>query len=104
MEYTWDVWDLLVDKITKRMPRTPTPETEEVLIPISVLDLYPSIPLFARDFLSRAKKLPVKMIAPALQVPDVNFVHRIGLQLGKRYQPATDSLLENSRHHICIYR
>jgi hypothetical protein len=32
------------------------------------------------------------MIAPELQAPDENFVHRVGFQLGQHYPAATDSL------------
>jgi hypothetical protein len=92
MEYTLDVWNLLIDRIAERMPETPATETDEILIPTSVLDLCPSIPLFARAFLSRAKKPPFKVIAPELQVPDVDFVHRVGFQLGQKYKSATDPL------------
>ncbi len=90
MECPLDIWNKLVDAIASKMPGSPTTETDEVLVPLSVLDQYPSIPLFAREFLSRAKKPPFKMIAPELQVPDEEFVHRVGFQLGQKYASATD--------------
>lgn len=68
MESTLDLWNQVVDSIASRMPGSPETETDEVLVPLSVLDRYPSIPTFAREFLSRAKKPPFKMIAPELQV------------------------------------
>lgn len=92
VEMALDTWDSLVESIASKMPGSPSTETDEVLIPLSVLDQQPSIPLFARAFLSRAKKPPFKMIAPELLVPDEGFVHRVGAQLAKRYGPATESL------------
>ncbi|KAJ8112297.1 hypothetical protein OPT61_g5310 [Boeremia exigua] len=92
LETTLDIWANLVDLITSRMPGSPSTETEDVLIPLSVLDQHPSIPLFARAFLSRAKKPPFRMIAPELLVPDEEFVHRVGSHLDLLYAPATDPL------------
>ncbi|KAF2631061.1 hypothetical protein BU25DRAFT_481532 [Macroventuria anomochaeta] len=56
MENTLDLWNQVVDSIASRMPGSPTTETDEVLIPLFVLDRYQPIPLFAREFLSRARK------------------------------------------------
>ena len=90
MENTLDLWNQVVDSIAARMPGSPTTEMDQVLIPLSVLDRYPSIPLFAKEFLSRAKESPFKNIAPELQILDEDFVHRVGFQLGQHYPAATD--------------
>jgi hypothetical protein len=57
MELTLDFWNQLVDLIASRVPGSPSTKTNEVLVPLSVLNRYPPIPLFARNFLSRARKL-----------------------------------------------
>jgi hypothetical protein len=90
LDMTLELWDNLVNLIASKMPGSPSTETDESLIPLSILDQYPAIPLFAKAFLSRAKKPPFKMIAPELQVPDEGFIHRIGSILGQRYGPSTD--------------
>lgn len=92
LEMTLDTWDSLIELIASKMPGSPSTETDEVLIPLSVLDQQPSIPLFARAFLSRAKKPPSEMVAPELLVPDEGFAYRVGAQLAKRYGPATESV------------
>lgn len=89
MEAALELWNQVVDIITSEMPASPKMDTEEALILLSVLDRYPSIPLLARKFLSRTKKPPFKTIAPEVQVPDEEFVHRIWFQLGQLYKPAT---------------
>lgn len=88
LDMTIELWSNLVDLIASKMPDSPSTETDEVLIPVSVLEQHPSIPLFARAFLSRAKKPPFRMIAPELLVPDGGFVQRLGAQLDQRYEPA----------------
>jgi len=90
MECTLDYWNQLVDLIASKMPGSPSTETNEILVLHSILDRYPSIPLFAREFLSRAKKPPFKKIAPELQLPDADLVHRVGFQLGQLYEAASD--------------
>lgn len=50
MDLTLDFWSQLFDLIASRMPGSPATETNEVLVPLSILDRYPSIPLFAREF------------------------------------------------------
>jgi hypothetical protein len=42
MEFTLHVWNTLIDKIAERTPGAPTAETHEVLVPLSILDFYPS--------------------------------------------------------------
>ncbi|KAJ4374505.1 hypothetical protein N0V86_007374 [Didymella sp. IMI 355093] len=90
MEATLNIWNQLVDTIASKMPGSLMAESNESMIPLSVLDRYPAIPLFAREFLSRAKAPPFKTIAPKLQVPDEDFIDRVGTQLDQLYEPATD--------------
>ena len=90
LDMTLDLWNNLINLIASKMPGSPSTATDEFLILLSILDQHPAIPLFARAFLSRAKKPPLKMIAPELQVPDEGSMHRIGSILSQRYGPATD--------------
>ncbi|KAF1362143.1 hypothetical protein EJ07DRAFT_153710 [Lizonia empirigonia] len=93
MENTFVLWNQIVDSIASKMPGSQAIYADEVLIPLSVLDRYPSVPLFVREFLSRARNPPFKMIAPELQVPGEDFAHRMGFQLARDSPPnATYSL------------
>ncbi|KAI4955805.1 hypothetical protein J4E91_000012 [Alternaria rosae] len=118
MDQVLDVWGKLVDVITKRLPasdmrgemnqdedqredkepqRKKRKKHEEHLISTEVLNKYPAIPPFVRTFLSRAKKPSFKSIAPQLDVPDEDFIHRVGAEIQKRYPDAT---LEEPQHEI----
>ncbi|KAI4653398.1 hypothetical protein J4E93_001164 [Alternaria ventricosa] len=118
MDQVLSVWGSLVDAIAKRLPasdmrgekkededqtedespqRKKRRKHEKPLISTEVLDKYPAIPPFVRTFLSKAKKPPFKSIAPQIDVPDENFIHRIGAEMQKIYPDAT---LEEPQHEI----
>jgi len=110
MDQVLDVWGKLVDVIAKRMPASDTQgeknkgedqtddeepqrkkrrKHEEPLISTEVLNKYPAIPPLVRTFLSRAKKPPFKSIAPQIDVPDEEFIHRVGAEMQNRHPDAT---------------
>lgn len=90
MECKQDVWNQLIDLVDSRIPGSPLNKANKVLVSPSIFDRYPSVPLLARDFLSRARKPPFKIIAPELQMPDDDLVHYEVFQLGLLYGPASD--------------
>jgi hypothetical protein len=107
MTLSLNAWASLVDAITTRLPgkrgdADDQPQAkkqkvveDDVLIPIEALKRYPAIPPFARAFLSRAKKPSFTSIAPQLDVPNEEFIHRIGAQLQERYPDAKLSTLQH---------
>jgi hypothetical protein len=108
LEGTLEIWDNLVDAITKRLPRREEaendgePQQEEIdacLISSDILEQHPVIPPFARAFLSRAKKPSFTSIAPHLDIPNEAFVHRVGAQLQKLHSDASLT----SRRYDTVY-
>jgi hypothetical protein len=109
MTLSLDAWASLVDAITARLPEKRDDADDEpqakkrkvvedkVLIPAEVLTRYPAIPPFARTFLSRAKKPSFTSIAPQLDVPNEEFIHRVGAQLQERYP---DAKLSTPQHEL----
>jgi hypothetical protein len=91
LEDALEIWDNLVDAITKRLPgreeeaeNDGEPQQEDMdacLISSDILEQHPVIPPFARAFLSRAKKPTFTSIAPQINIPNEAFIHRIGAQL-----------------------
>lgn len=95
-----EMWDNLVASIAARLPTEASRVLDidgPALIPNHILDMYPVIPPFARAFLSRAKKPTFKYIAPQLQVPDEDFIHRVGQALQERDH---DASLATPMHEI----
>jgi len=115
LEGALEVWDNLVDAITKRLPGRQETEDEEesqqneedaedeneeeYMIFSEVLEQYPAIPPFARAFLSRAKKPSFTSIAPQLDIPDEAFIHRVGAQLQELHPDASLT----TRQHDIVY-
>jgi hypothetical protein len=104
-----DVWSSLIDAISARLPKDRDPAEngplakkrkveDYALIHSDVLAKYPAIPPFARAFLARAKKPSFASIAPQLDVPDEDFISRVGAQLQDRYPTANF----NSSQHEAI--
>jgi hypothetical protein len=115
-----DIWSSLVDVITARLPgafdnKQEQPDNkeeasdnelqpkkrrkneDEVMIPLDILNRYPAIPPFARFFLSQAKKPPFTCIAPQLDIPNEEFIHRVGAELQEEYP---DASITTPQHEI----
>jgi hypothetical protein len=111
LEGALEIWDNLLDAITKKLPREETEndgdsqqdereeEVDASLISSEILEQYPAIPPFARAFLARAKKPSFTSIAPQLDIPNEAFIYRVGAELQELHPDASLT----TRQHDIVY-